>query len=448
MFIFNQKLFFSNKIERFYIVKVMAMTKVNSNISGFYKLSIKERQEILMKQCGLNEEELELLREYGYFKDKQLDTMIENVVGSYQLPIGIACNFTINGEDKLIPMVIEEPSVVAAASNAAKMTRPHGGFICEEVEPIMIAQIQVTYMEDVKNAEAAIQENKDKILELANDQDPLLVKLGGGAIDLTTRTFDTNRGDMLIIHLLVNVLDAMGANAVNTMAEAVAPLVEELTGGKVYLRIVSNLAKHRIAKAKATFDKEQLGGEEVVEGILNAYEFARVDPYRATTHNKGIMNGITALTLATGNDTRAVESGAHAYASINGKYSPLTKFNKDDEGNLVGQIEIPLALGIIGGMTKIHPLAKLALKIMDIESANKLAQIAAALGLAQNVGALRALASEGIQKGHMELHSRNIAKLAGAPDELVDKVANRLIKDEKIRVDHAKEILKELQDKI
>lgn len=422
------------------------MNEVNSDISGFYKLSMEKRQQILADQCGLNEEEIELLRNYGYFKPKQLDTMIENVVGSYQLPFGIACNFTINGEDKLIPMVIEEPSVVAAASNAAKMARPHGGFNCEDVESIMIAQVQVTSLDNIEKAEAEIQENKETLLELANDQDPLLVKLGGGAVDLETRTFDTKRGDMLIIHLLVNVLDAMGANAVNTMAEAIAPLVEDLTGGKVYLRIVSNLAKHRVARAKATFDKDQLGGEEVVDGILNAYEFARVDPYRATTHNKGIMNGIIALTLATGNDTRAIESGAHAYASLDGQYSPLTEFHKDDEGNLVGKIEVPLALGIIGGMTKIHPLAKIALKIMDVDTANKLAQIAAALGLAQNVGALRALASEGIQKGHMELHSRNIARLAGAPDELIDKVANRLIEDEKIRVDHAKEILKELQD--
>jgi hydroxymethylglutaryl-CoA reductase len=422
------------------------MNEVNSDISGFYKLSMEERQQILANQCGLNEEEIELLRNYGYFKPKQLDTMIENVVGSYQLPFGIACNFTINGEDKLIPMVIEEPSVVAAASNAAKMARPHGGFNCEDVESIMIAQVQVTSLDNIEKAEAEIQENKETLLELANNQDPLLVKLGGGAVDLETRTFDTKRGAMLIIHLLVNVLDAMGANAVNTMAEAIAPLVEDLTGGKVYLRIVSNLAKHRVAKTKATFDKEQLGGEEVVDGILNAYEFARVDPYRATTHNKGIMNGIIGLTLATGNDTRAIESGAHAYASLDGQYSPLTEFHKDDDGNLVGKIEVPLALGIIGGMTKIHPLAKTALKIMNIDTANELAQIAAALGLAQNVGALRALASEGIQKGHMELHSRNIARLAGAPDDLIDKVANRLIEDEKIRVDHAKEILKEIQD--
>jgi hydroxymethylglutaryl-CoA reductase len=251
---------------------------------------------------------------------------------------------------------------------------------------------------------------------------------------------------MIILHLLVNVLDAMGANVVNTMAEAISPSIEEISGGKVYLRIVSNLATHRLARCRATFDKEMLGGEEVVEGILNAYEFAVADPYRATTHNKGIMNGIVALTLATGNDTRAIEAGSHAYASLNGQYSPLTKFKLDSDGNLVGEIEVPLALGIIGGMTKIHPMARIALKILNLKSASELSQVGAALGLAQNVAALRALASEGIQKGHMALHSRNIAKVAGVPDELLEKVAQEMIKEKKIRVDYAKQILQRLSD--
>jgi hydroxymethylglutaryl-CoA reductase len=249
---------------------------------------------------------------------------------------------------------------------------------------------------------------------------------------------------MLILHLLVDVLDAMGANVVNTMAEAVSPYIEELCESKIYLRIVSNLATHRIAKSKAIFDNALLGGDEVIDGILNAYEFAVVDPFRATTHNKGIMNGIIALTTATGNDTRAIESGAHAYASLSGKYSPLTKYQIDSDGNLVGEIEIPLALGIIGGMTKIHPMARIALKILNVKSANELSQVAAALGLAQNVAALRALASEGIQKGHMTLHSRNIAKLAGVPEELIEKVAKKLVEDKKIRVDYAKEILQRI----
>ena len=276
---------------------------------------------------------------------------------------------------------------------------------------------------------------------------PFLNELGGGAFDFEIRELTTRRGTMLILHLLVDVLDAMGANVVNTMAEAVSPYIEDLCGGRIYLRIVSNLATHRVAKCKAVFDKDLLGGAEVVEGIMNAYEFALADPYRATTHNKGIMNGIVALTLATGNDTRAIEAGAHAYAAMSGHYSPLTKFQADSDGNLVGEIEIPLALGIIGGMTRIHPMARLALKILNVKSAGELSQVAAALGLAQNVGALRALASEGIQKGHMSLHSRNIAKLAGVPEEFIEKVAKKLVEDKKVRVDHAKEVFNQIKKK-
>jgi hydroxymethylglutaryl-CoA reductase len=363
------------------------------------------------------------------------------VVGSYQLPLGIACNFKVNHKDYLIPMVLEEPSVVAAASNSAKFTRNHGGFFSNKVESIMISQIQITQIKNIDLAKKSLLENKDEILKLANEQDPILKQLGGGAVNLEIREISTRKEKMIIIHLLINVLDAMGANVANTMAEAVSPYIEELCDGKIYLRIVSNLATKRIAKSKATFDKELLGGDKVVEGIMNAYEFALADPYRATTHNKGIMNGIIALALATGNDTRAIEAGAHAYASITGKYLPLTKFDIDSNGNLLGQIELPLAFGIIGGMTKIHPMARLALKILNVKSAEELSQVAAAVGLAQNVAALRALASEGIQKGHMTLHSRNIAKLAGIPDEFIEKVARKLVEDKKIRVDYAKEIL-------
>ena len=415
-----------------------------SDISGFYKLSISERLRLLSEMMNFSKEELLLLQNLGYFKPSQIDTLIENVISSFQLPLGIAFNFRINDKDYLIPMAIEEPSVVAAASNAAKMARIHGGFYSNEVKSVMISQIQITKIDDLEGAKKSLFNNKDDIINLANQQDPLLNELGGGAVDLEVRELSTNRGIMLIVHLLVNVLDAMGANVVNTMAEAVTPYLEELTGGKIYLRIVSNLATHRIAKSKAVFDKEALGGEEVVEGILNAYEFALADPYRATTHNKGIMNGISALTLATGNDTRAIEAGAHAYASLNGKYKPLTKFSKDEEGNLIGEIELPLALGIIGGMTKVHPMARLVLQILNVSSSSELSQVAAALGLAQNVAALRALAAEGIQKGHMALHSRNIAKIAGVPDELIDKVAQQLILDKKIRIDYAKEILKKI----
>jgi len=423
------------------------MTDFTSNISGFYKLPLKERQDQLAKIFNLGQEEIQLLQTFGYFTPNQIDTLIENVIGSYQLPLGVALNFKINGKDYILPMVIEEPSVVAAASNAAKIARKNGGFQSEEVKSIMISQIQITQLKDIASAKKILGKNKEKILKIANEQDPLLNQLGGGALDIEIREIETNKGKMLILHLLVNVLDAMGANVVNTMAEAVTPYIEEISGGKIYLRIVSNLATHRIAKCKAIFDKNLLGGEEVVEGILNAYEFALSDPFRATTHNKGIMNGIIALTLATGNDTRAIEAGAHAYASLSGQYKPLTKFKSDSEGNLVGEIEIPLALGIVGGMTKIHPMARLALKILGVKSAGELSQIAAALGLAQNVAALRALAAEGIQKGHMVLHSRNIAKTAGVPDNLIEKVAKMLVQDGKIRVDHAKKILNKLMEK-
>jgi len=420
------------------------MNEIHSDISGFYKLPLKERQNQLAELLNLDQEEIELLQTLGYLSPAQIDMLIENVVGSYQLPMGVALNFKVNGKDYIIPMVIEEPSVVAAASNMAKIARKLGGFQSEKVKSVMISQIQLTHIQDINRAKQALLTNKEKILEIANKQDPLLNKLGGGALDLEVREIETRKGKMIILHLLVDVLDAMGANVVNTMAEAVSPFIEKLCEAKIYLRIVSNLATQRLAKSRAVFDKELLGGEEVVEGILNAYEFALADPYRATTHNKGIMNGIIALAQATGNDSRALEAGAHAYASIGGAYKPLTKFELDSEGNLVGEIEIPLALGIIGGITRNHPMARLALKILNVESAGELSQVAAALGLAQNVGALRALASEGIQKGHMTLHSRNIAKLAGTPDDLIEEVAKKIVEDKKIRVDYAKEVLKKL----
>jgi len=420
------------------------MKEFRSDISGFYKLPLKERQTQLAERLGLDQEDIELLRNLGYFSPSQIDILIENVVGSYQLPMGVALNFKVNGKDYIIPMVIEEPSVVAAASNMAKVARKLGGFLSEKVKSIMISQIQLTHIQDIIRVKEKLLNNKAKILEIANEQDPMLIKLGGGAIDLEVREIVTKKGEMIILHLLVDVLDAMGANVVNTMAEAVSPYIEKLCEAKIYLRIVSNLATQRLAKCRAVFDKDLLGGQEVVEGILNAYEFALADPYRATTHNKGIMNGIVALAQATGNDSRALEAGAHAYASLSGTYKPLTKFELDSDGNLIGEIEVPLAFGIIGGITRNHPMARLALKILKVESAGELSQIAAALGLAQNVGALRALASEGIQKGHMSLHSRNIAKLAGVPDDLVEEVAHIIVEDKKIRVDYAKEVLKRI----
>jgi hydroxymethylglutaryl-CoA reductase len=420
------------------------MMEKTSQISGFYKLDPKERLEIVKNYVGLTDEEVNALSKTGSLDMEQANRMIENVVGTFELPVGIAVNFLINGKDYLIPMAIEEPSVVAAASNAAKMARPKGGFQTSNTGPIMIGQIQLTNVKDPYGAKMTILANKEEILKIANEQDPVLVKFGGGARDLELRVVDTMKGPMVVNHLLVDCRDAMGANAVNTMAEAVAPFIEEITGGKVYLRIISNLATYRLARAKAVFEKEALGGEGVVDGVIEAYAFAAADPYRCATHNKGIMNGITAVVRATGNDTRAVEAGAHSYAAITGHYSPLTVWEKNSNGDLVGTIEIPTAVGLIGGATKVHPTAKAAVKILGVKTAQELGEILAAVGLAQNLGALRALATEGIQRGHMALHARNIAITAGASKEIVDEVVKRLVAGGKVRMDIAKEIIDEI----
>lgn len=385
------------------------MKDYSSEISGFYKLSIDERLRLIEEKVGLTDDEINILKNFGYFEPEKMDILIENVIASYQLPYSIACNFKINGKDYLIPMVIEEPSVVAAASNLAKTARKLGGFHCDKIKQVMIGQVQIVKIKNMEVAIKNIEANKEKIIKMANDQDPILIKLGGGVVDIEIRPIETIKGPMIIVHLLVNVLDAMGANAVNTMAETVAPYLAKLCDGKYLLRIISNLAIHRIAKCRAVFDKDMLGGPEAVEGILYAYAFAKADPFRAATHNKGIMNGIIALATATGNDTRAIEAGAHAYAALNG-YSPLSKFDIDSEGNLIGELELPLAFGIIGGLTKTHPLARISLKILGINNAEELSQVAVALGLCQNVAALRALASEGIQAGHMKLHQRKKQK--------------------------------------
>jgi hydroxymethylglutaryl-CoA reductase len=372
--------------------------------------------------------------------------MIENVVGTTELPLGIATNFLINGKDYLIPMALEEPSVVAAASNAAKMARVKGGFRTSSTEPIMIGQIQLVDTVNPSEAKEKILAAKTQILAKANECDPILVKLGGGAKDVEVRVLDAQTGPMVIVHLLVDVRDAMGANAVNTMCEAVAPFIEEFTGGRVYLRIISNLATHRLARAEATFAKEALGGEEAVDGIIQAYALAAADPYRCATHNKGIMNGIIAIALATANDTRALEAGAHAYAALGG-YRPLTIWEKTSEGDLRGRIELPIAVGTIGGATAVHPVAKICRKILSVQSAQELAEVMAAVGLAQNLAAIRALAMEGIQRGHLKLHARNVAAMAGATGKLIDEVAERMIKERKVRFDRAKEILQELMEK-
>ncbi len=415
-----------------------------SEISGFYKLSPVERLKIVREFAGLSEEEAELLRRTGALELEQANRMIENVVGTTELPLGMATNFLINDRDYLIPMAIEEPSVVAAASNAAKMARERGGFHTESTPPIMIGQIQLVDVKNPTEAREKILEAKEKILARANEQDPVLVKLGGGAKDIEVRVLTTHLGPMTIIHLLVDVRDAMGANVINTMCEAVAPLIEKLTGGRVFLRIVSNLATYRLARGRAVFAKEALGGEEVVDGILQAYAFAAADPYRCATHNKGVMNGVIAVALATANDTRALESGAHAYAAIGGSYKPLTRWERTAEGDLLGKIELPVAVGTIGGATAVHPIAKICRKILGVESARELGEIMAAVGLAQNLAAMRALATAGIQAGHMKLHARNIAAMAGAEDDLIDIVARRMVMEKKIRIDRAKEILQEL----
>ncbi len=416
-----------------------------SDISGFYKLSPEERLKFVQDFAGLSDEEVQLIRKTGALELEQANRMIENVIGTTELPIGIATNFLINGKDYLIPMAIEEPSVVAAASNAAKMTRPRGGFYTESTLPVMIGQIQLVDVKNPIEAREKIIAEKEQILARANEQDPVLVNLGGGAVDLDVRIINTSMGPMTIIHLLVDVRDAMGANVINTMCEAAAPIIEELTGGRVFLRIVSNLAVYRLARAKAVFTSEALGGAEVVDGILQAYAFAAADPFRCATHNKGVMNGVIAVALATANDTRALEAGAHAYAAMDGAYRPLTHWARTVDGDLAGSIELPVAVGVIGGATAVHPVAKICRKILGVQSARELGEIMAAVGLAQNLAAMRALATTGIQAGHMKLHARNIAATAGAEGELIDKVAMRMVEERKIRVDRAKEILEELR---
>ncbi len=416
-----------------------------SELKGLYKLPPSERLSLVAKFADLTYEETEILRKSGALSLEQADKMIENVIGTFQLPLGVATNFLINNKDYLIPMVIEEPSVVAAASNAAKIARVRGGFFTESTKPVMIGQIQVTNVKNPSEAYKAILAEKDQILKIANAQDPLLIKLGGGVIDVEARPIDTRAGPMVIVHLLIDVRDAMGANVVNTMSEAVSPLIEQLTGGKVLLRIVSNLAVYRVARARAVFEKEALGGEEVVDAIIKAYAFAATDPYRCTTHNKGIMNGVIAVAMSTANDTRALESGAHAYASMGGVYKPLSEWSKTSDGDLRGEIEMPVAIGLIGGATAVHPIAKITRKILGVKTARDLGEVMAAVGLANNLAAMRALATEGIQKGHLRLHARNIAASVGAQGDMIDAVAERIIAEKKIRMDRAKEILEELR---
>jgi len=412
-------------------------------MASFYKLPLEERQRIVKEFAALTPEEAQILAG-GTMPNTTAERMIENVVSMFPIPLGIATNFLVNGRDYLVPMAIEEPSVVAAASNAAKMARGTGGFTATSTEPVMISQIQLVRCPSPKDSEKAILSARNEILEKANQQDPMLVSMGGGAKDLRVRVLPSQVGTLVVVELFVDCRDAMGANVVNTMAEAVAPMLEKISKGQARLRIISNLADRRVARATTTVSKEALGGEDVVDGIVEAYAFAAADPYRCATHNKGVMNGVTAVCLATGNDTRAIEAGAHAYAARSGHYSPLTTWKKDSKGNLVGTIEIPTAVGIIGGVTAVHPMAKISLKILGVKTARELGEVMAAVGLAQNMAALRALAAEGIQKGHMLLHARNIAAMAGAQGDMIDKVADKMVEERRVRFDRAREILLEI----
>ena len=418
----------------------------NSRLEGFYKLSVSERRMKLAEIANLSDEHVQAWAANGELSEDAADRMIENVVGTYSLPIGVATNFVIDGEHYLIPFVLEEPSVVAAASNMAKRCVANGGFRSNNDEPVMIGQIQIVNCENPDKAKKDILSSKEDLIQKCNEVDPILVKFGGGCRDIEVRMIDTESGPMIIVHLLVDCRDAMGANAVNTMAETIAPLLQNISKGTPILRIISNLAVHRLARVSATFTPEEMSdkgddrekGSQIIEGVLQAYHFAKADPFRATTHNKGIMNAISSVAIACGQDWRAIESGAHSYASYKNshKYGSLTHWEKDSEGNLVGTIELPMAVGLVGGAVRVHPAAQANVALIGVQSANDLAKVMAASGLVQNLGALRALATVGIQAGHMKLHVRNMAVTAGAEGEEVDIVASRL-REKGIRITQA-----------
>ena len=424
---------------------------VDSRLPNFRALTPSQRLDHVASAVGLTDQEKASLASPGALPIDRANGMIENVVGTFELPFGIAGNFTVNGKDVLVPMVVEEPSVVAAASYMAKLARDCGGFQTSSTGPIMRAQVQIIDVTDPYGVQQALLLNKQQILDIANSKDKVLISLGGGCKDIEIHVFaDAPGGAMVVMHLIVDVRDAMGANTVNTMAESVSPFVEQVTGGTVRLRILSNLADLRLARARVRLTPEVLKtkdrtGEEIIDGVIDACTFAVIDPYRAATHNKGIMNGIDPVIVATGNDWRAVEAGAHAYACRSGRYSSLTRWEKDKSGALIGTIEMPMPVGLVGGATKTHPLARLALKIMGVQSAQELGEVAVAVGLAQNLGALRALSTEGIQRGHMALHARNIALVAGAIGAEVDEVAKRLVADHDVRTDRAVAILEEIR---
>lgn len=415
----------------------------DSSIKKFHEKNRDERIKIVKSFANLSKDDIEILKSNGGISFDEANHMVENVIGTLSFPLGIATNFKINGKDYLVPMVIEESSVVAAASKAAKIARKYGGFTMKSDEAYSIGQVQVVDV-DIKSAIQKVMKASDRILKLANSKSKTLSRMGKGAKKITCKKLKTKSETMLIVEILIDTGDAMGANVTNTMCEGIAPLIEELTGGRTLLRILSNYSTRRLVRGKAIFDKEEIGGEQVVDNIILAYEFAANDPYRAVTHNKGIMNGIIAVANSTGQDTRAIEAASHAYASKNGKYTSLTKWQKNKQGNLVGEIEIPMPVGVVGGIVNVHPMIKVCTKILGVKSAKELGCVIGAVGLAQNFSAIRALASEGIQKGHMKLHAKNIAISAGVPKGKMSEIVASMVKEGNVSVTRAKEILKEL----
>lgn len=420
-----------------------------SRYPGFYALSAAERLERISVSHGLTQESRDALAGGAGLGLAQADQMIENVIGVFEIPLGVAVNFIINGREVLIPMAIEEPSVVAGASNMAKIARQGGGFTARAALSEMIGQIQVLDVPDPAVAERNLEAHRVELLQEANESNPTLRSVGGGAKDLLVRRLErTPAGPMLIVHLVVDTVDAMGANAVNTAAERISSSVEQLTGGRALLRILSNLADRRLAVASCEIPVSALeaagfSGQQVRDGIIEAWAFAAVDPYRAATHNKGIMNGIDALLIATGNDWRAAEAGAHAYAARSKRYTSLSTWSRTQHGALRGELELPLAVGIIGGATRVHPTARACLELMGVGTAGELAEIAASLGLAQNLAALRSLATEGIQRGHMALHARQVAMAAGAQGDDIRRISQQMISEDAIGVERARELLEE-----
>jgi len=425
----------------------------SSRIKDFYKLSQEGKHQELINRGFLTSDDLVNFSQEGGLPLEIAENMIENVIGTYSLPVGVALNFQVNGRDILVPMAVEEPSIVAGASFMAKLARAGGGFTATSTDPVMIGQLQILEVKDLAGTQETILEQKQHLLAELEDLDPVLKALGGGPRDLEVRVIDNSAiGPYLVVHLYIDVRDAMGANVVNTACEKLAPALEEISGGRVHLRILSNLADRRLATAKCIIPVDSLSfgeysGEQVRDGIIEAWAFADSDPYRAATHNKGIMNGIDAVLLVTGNDWRAVEAGAHAYAARFGFYRSLSIWSKDRDGNLCGELEMPMAVGTVGGATRVHPGAKTALQLMDVETASDLAEIIVSVGLAQNLAAMRALATDGIQKGHMRLHARQVAIAAGAAGEKINQLADQLIKEKKVRIDRAEEILLNLDKK-